>query len=93
MTNRRHFLKTTAAAIASLIFPRSLFAKHPDNFWFIHADSCKFWPIADPVAWSIENSHEPILERAREGLRKLNPSDGDRIIKLVVRAPPRFTNS
>jgi hypothetical protein len=83
---RRHFLQTTAAAIGSLILPRSLYARTPDrSFWFIHADSCTFWPVADPVEWSLKNSHEPVLERATEGLAKLTTDDGDRIIRLVVR--------
>jgi len=84
--SRRHFLQTAAAAVASFILPRSLFARNPDRtFWFIHADFCTSWPVADPVKWSLDHAHEPILERATEGLRKLTPDDGDRIIRLVVR--------
>jgi len=37
------------------------------------------------VQWSLQNTHEPVLERATEGLLKLTPGDGDRIIRLVVR--------
>jgi len=86
MNTRRHFLQTTAAAIGSLILPRSLFASNPDrSFWFLHADTLTSWPVADPVEWSLKNSHEPVLERAAEGLRKLTLEDGDRIIRLVVR--------
>ena len=83
--SRRHFLKTTAAAIVSLFLPRSLFARNPDHFFFIHADSCTFWPISDPVQWSLQNAHQPILERAAEGLGRLTASDSDRIVRLVVR--------
>ena len=83
---RRLFLKTTAAVVASWLLPRSLFAKNPDrSFWFIHADSCTFWPVADPVRWSLDHAHEPVLDRASEGLRKLTPDGSDRIIRLVVR--------
>ena len=83
---RRHFLQTTAAAVGSFFLPRSLFARNPDrSFWFIHADSCTSWPVADPVKWSLEHAHEPVLERATEGLRALTADDGDRIIRLVVR--------
>jgi len=83
--NRRHFLKS-AAAIAALLLPRSLFAKTPDHrFHFIHADTLNSWPVADPVAWAVKNKHEPILERAAEGLAKLTAGDGDRVIRLVVR--------
>jgi len=85
MIHRRHFLQTTAAAIAALILPRRLFARTPDHFFFIHADSCNSWPVADPAAWCLANAHQPILERTVEGLRKLTPTDGDRIIRLVVR--------
>ena len=85
MTNRRHFLQTAAAVTASLILHRSLFAKNFDrSFWYIHADSCTSWPVADPVRWSLDHAHEPVLERATEGLRKLTPDDGDRIIRLVT---------
>lgn len=86
MQSRRDLLKSAAAAIASLILPRSLFARNADNrFHFIHADSCNSWPVADPVAWILENRRQPILERAAEGLGKLTASDSDRIVRLVVR--------
>lgn len=85
MTTRRHFLKTTAAAIAALILPRNLFATPASTFHFIHADTLNSWPVADPVQWSLDHAHEPILERAVEGLAKLTACDGDRIIRLVVR--------
>jgi hypothetical protein len=84
MTTCRHFLKTTATAIAALILPRSLFARTPDHFFFIHEDSCTFWPVLDPVQWCLQNAHQPILERASQGLRKLSANDGDRIIRLGV---------
>lgn len=84
--NRRDLLKSAAAAVASLILPRSLLAGKPDNsFWFLHADTGDSWPIADPVAWCLQNARQPVLERAAEGLRKLTPSDGDRTVRLVVR--------
>jgi hypothetical protein len=84
--SRRDLLKITAAAIASLILPRNLFAGKPNkSFWFIHANTGASWPVDDPVQWSLENARQPVLERAAEGLRKLTPSDGDRIVRLVVR--------
>ena len=84
--SRREVLKPAAAAIAAVILPKSLFARNPDrSFWFIHADSCTSWPVADPVAWPLEHAHEPILVRAADELRKLTADDGDRIIRLVVR--------
>src|SRR4051812_35662863 len=85
MFHRRHFLKSTAAAIAALILPQKLFARTPDHFFFIHADSCNSWPVADHVAWALENQNQPILERAAEGLAKLTERDDDRIIRLLIR--------
>lgn len=86
MTTRRHFLQTTAVAVASWLLPRSLFAWTPDrSCWFLHADTLTSWPVADPVEWSLKNSHEPVLERASEGLGKLTPEDGERVIRLIVR--------
>lgn len=85
MTNRREFLQTTAAIAGSMILPKAVLATPALNFHFIHADSCKHWPVLDPVQWSLEHAHEPILARAAEGLAKLKTSDGDRIIRLVVR--------
>lgn len=55
------------------------------SFWFLSADSGTSWPVADPVTWCLDNANGPVLERASEGLAKLTPDDGDRIIRLVVR--------
>jgi hypothetical protein len=85
MTNRREFLKTSAAIAGSLLLPKAVFATPSSNFHFLHVDSYKDWPVADPVLWSLEHAHEPILERAAEGLAKLTTSDGERIIRLVLR--------
>jgi len=86
MPTRRDILKSTAAAVASFILPRSLFATTPDHrFHFLHADTLNSFQVANPVQWSLDHAHEPILERAAKGLLKLTPDDGDRIIRLVVR--------
>ena len=86
MTNRRKFLQTTAAIAGALLLPQGIFAKTPDQrFFFIHTDTLNHWPVADPVLWSLQNAHDPILERATEGLSKLTVNDGERIIRLVVR--------
>lgn len=85
MTNRREFLQITAAVAGSLLIPKADFATSASSFFFIHADSCTAWPIADPVEWSVQNAHEPILARAAEGLNKLTHNDGDRVIPLVLR--------
>jgi hypothetical protein len=81
--SRRRFVETTAAAAE---LPRSPFASGADcSYWFIDADTLQSWPVADPVAWSLENASQPVLERATEGLLKLTADEGDRIIRLVVR--------
>ena len=84
MTSRREFLQTAAAFTGALVFSKTTFATPTSNFHFIHAD-CKHWPVPNPVSWSLEHAHEPILERAADGLGKLTPDDADRIIRLVVR--------
>lgn len=85
MNNRREFLQTTATIVGSLLIPKTVFATSAPTFHFLHADSCNHWPVADPVQWSLQNAHEPILARAAEGLSKLTANDGERIIRLVVR--------
>jgi hypothetical protein len=85
MTNRREFLPTTAAIAGAFILPKTVFATPSSNFHFLHADSCNHWPVADPVRWSLEHAHDPILARAAEGLAKLTSNDADRIIRLVLR--------
>lgn len=86
MPTRRDLLKSVAATLTAWLLPHRLFATTADpSFHFIHADSCNSWPITDPVAWALQNQHEPILERAATGLVKLTENDGDRIIRLVVR--------
>ena len=83
---RRTFLQIALAAAASLFLPRFLFAGgNPRSFWFLHAPTGETWPVADPVAWSLENARQPILERASAGLLKLTPADGQRITRLVTR--------
>lgn len=85
MTTRREFLQTSATIAGSMILPKAVLATPALNFHFIHADSCTSWPVADPVQWSLQNAHDPILARAARGLSKLTTSDGERIIRLVVR--------
>lgn len=85
MTTRREFLQTSATIVGSLILSASIFAKPSSNFHFIHTDTLNFWPVADPVQWSLEHAQEPILARAADGLRGLAAADNDRIIRLVLR--------
>lgn len=83
--SRRTFFKTVAAAIASFFLPRSLRAEGRARFWFLHTETGDSWPVTDPVAWALSNSHQPILARASNGLRTLTPADDQRIIRLVTR--------
>ena len=83
--SRREFLQTTAAIAGSLVLPNTVLATSAPTFHFLHADLCNHWPVADPIQWSLENAHEPILARAAQGLAKLTTNDGERIIRLVVR--------
>lgn len=86
MPTRRGFLKNVAATFVSLIVPTGLRTRRRESsFWFIHADTGACWEVADPAQWAIANARLPVLERASEGLLKLTPDDGDRIIRLVVR--------
>jgi hypothetical protein len=64
MTNRHEFLQTTAAIAGALILPKSAFASPSSCFNFIHAGPYNHWPVADPVKWSLQNAHEPVMSRA-----------------------------
>jgi hypothetical protein len=84
--SRRVFLQATAAALGSCLLPRGLRGgvdgKPP---WYFIAIRGGSWPVADPVAWSLENALLPTLERASQGLRTLTSADGERVIRLVTR--------
>ena len=85
MPTRRDLLKTTATIAGALLLPKAVVATSVPRFHFIHTDTQTSWPVPNPVQWSLQNSHEPILARAAEGLWKLSVGDGERIIRLVVR--------
>src|SRR5439155_20540300 len=85
LPSRRTFLQTAAAAVASLFLPRGVRAeKRAGSFWFLHAATGEAWAVDDPVAWSLDNAGQPILERASEGLRKLTPEEHQRITRPVA---------
>ncbi len=52
---------------------------------FLYPPTGCSWSVSDPVAWCLENSHNPLLERARERLLTLGTDDAERIIRLVTR--------
>src|SRR5262245_36819108 len=85
--NRRTFLRTAAAAIASFLLPRSLRAEGGPVLWFLHTPTGKSWAVDDPVAWCLENARQPILERARERLVTLDAANPQRVVRLVVLRP------
>ena len=86
MPTRRDILKSFAATLTAWLLPNRLFATTTDpRFYFLQIDSQRSWPVADPVAWALQNRGQPILERAADGLAKLTEDDGERVIRLVVR--------
>lgn len=83
---RRTFLKTMLVAAASLILPKiRADGGNPKSFWFLHKPSGQAWTVDEPVAWSLDNASQPILERARERLVTLDAADPQRVIRLVTR--------
>jgi len=98
VTTRRTFLQATSAFAAACILPKSIFAAEPNIFFFIQTDTQKYWRVANPVKWRLQFrtpvvtiapgfpiAQSPILAHAAEGPEKLTTSDGDRIIRLVLR--------
>lgn len=84
--NRRSFLKTALAAVASLLLPRGLLARDdPRQFWFLHTPTGDSWAVDDPVGWSLMSARQPILERARDRLLTLDAAEPQRVIRLIVR--------
>jgi hypothetical protein len=83
---RRAFLQTALVAAASLFLPKALLSvRNRRSFWFLHTPTGESWAVEDPVAWSLENARQPILERARERLVTLDATDSQRVIRVVVR--------
>ena len=83
MKNRREFLQASAAIAGASFVPHSLFASPTHHF--IQTTTQNSWPIANPAQWCLDHKHDPILERACDGLCNLSMNDSDRIIRLVVR--------
>ena len=82
MLDRRDFLKVAVAASLPLPLIR-LGGRVPDSFLLMPTGEC--WPVNDPAAWALENARQPLLERAKERLLQLSPSDHTRILRLVTR--------
>ncbi len=86
---RRTILQSVLATAASLFLPRLLLARSKSpSFWFLHTPTGESWAVADPVTWALENTREPVLERARERLVTLDATDPQRVIRLVARRCP-----
>lgn len=68
MPYRREFLQAGAAIGGSLILPNSVFATTAPTFHFIQTTTFNSWPIANPARWCLDHKHDPILERAFDGL-------------------------
>jgi hypothetical protein len=85
MTNRREFLQSSVAFAGASFVPHNLFASPTPTNHFIQTTTPNSWPIANPAQWCLDHKHDPILERAYDGLCNLSINDSDRIIRLVVR--------
>lgn len=85
MTNRREFLLATATIAGASLVPHKLFASPTPTFHFIQTTTLTSWPVTDLAQWCLDHKHDPILERAFDGLCNLSVNDEDRIIRLVVR--------
>lgn len=86
MTNRREFLQVSAAIAGASSLPHRLFAAPATPaHHFIQTTTLDSWPIANPAQWCLDHKHDPILERACDGLCSLSLNDSGRIIRLVVR--------
>lgn len=81
--DRRDFLRIVVVASAGALPLSRLALGRPVSF--LHTATGDYWSVDDPVAWSLENAQQPILERASKGLAKLSTSDPTRIIRLVTR--------
>lgn len=85
MPTRRTFLSFISAA-AWPILHRETWANSPSpTFHFIQTTTLNSWSIPNPAQWCLDHKHDPILERAFDGLCSLSMNDSDRIIRLVVR--------
>jgi hypothetical protein len=83
---RRTFLQTAVAAAAAPLLPRGGRAeRRSKSFWFLHVATGEAWAVDDPVAWSLANARQPVLERARARLVTLDAADPQRVIRLIVR--------
>ena len=85
MTNRREFLQSSFAIAGAALIPHKLFASPTPTFNFIHTTTRNSWHVTNPAQWCWDHKHDPILERAFDGLCSLSMNDSDRIIRLVVR--------
>lgn len=86
MNNRRYFLQSSAIGAGAFLFPSITIAdSQAKRFHFIQTVTLNSWPIANPAQWCLDHKHDPILERACEGLCSLSVNDSNRIIRLVVR--------
>lgn len=85
MPTRRTFLSFISAAGWPFLH-RETWANSPTpTFHFIQTTTLNSWSIANPAQWCLDHKHDPILERASDGLRGLSIKEPDRIVRLVVR--------
>lgn len=86
MNNRRYFLQSSAIGAGAFLFPGIAVAdSQAKRFHFIQTTTLNSCPIANPAQWCLDHKHDPILERAYDGLCSMSINDSDRIIRLSVR--------
>lgn len=86
MNNRRYFLQSLAIGAGAFLFPSIAVAdSQAKRFHIIQTTTLNSWPIVNPAQLCLDHKHNPVLERAYDGLCSLSVNDEDRIIRLVVR--------
>jgi hypothetical protein len=83
--NRREFLCDAAAAAFLLAHGKLVTGEVSPFQCFVDTITLKHWQVHDPVQWSLQNAENPILQNAAKGLSGLTVTDGERIVRLVVR--------
>jgi hypothetical protein len=83
IVNRRDFLCSVAFSLVA--HSDTTVDKAKSGYFFVDTTTPKHWQVHDPVRWSLENADQHVLQDAAKGLSGLTVTDGDRIVRLVVR--------
>ncbi len=85
MPTRRTFLSFISAAAWPFLHRETWATSPAPTFHFIQTTTLNSWSIPNPARWCLDHKHDPVLERAFDGLCSPSVNDEDRIIRLVVR--------